>query len=37
MANEHIFVVEDEPKISDLLRDYLIQAGYYGNMPGSRR
>lgn len=28
MANEHIFVVEDEPKISDLLRDYLIQAGY---------
>ncbi len=25
MAKEHIFVVEDEPKISELLRDYLIQ------------
>ncbi|MDJ0829915.1 MAG: response regulator [Desulfobacterales bacterium] len=25
MAKEHIFVVEDEPKISELLRDYLFQ------------
>lgn len=28
MANERIFVVEDEPKISELLRDYLIQEGF---------
>jgi two-component system response regulator BaeR len=28
MAHEHIFVVEDEPKISGLLRDYLIQEGF---------
>ena len=28
MASEHIFVVEDEIKISKLLRDYLTQEGY---------
>lgn len=28
MAEEHIWVVEDEPKIAHLLRDYLVQAGY---------
>ncbi|MGI9569847.1 MAG: response regulator [Desulfobulbia bacterium] len=28
MANEHIFVVEDEVKISELLRDYLVQEGF---------
>ena len=28
MSNEHIFVVEDEPKISGILRDYLVQEGY---------
>jgi len=28
MAEEHIWVVEDEPKIAGLLRDYLVQAGY---------
>lgn len=28
MSEEKIWVVEDEPKIADLLRDYLVQAGY---------
>lgn len=28
MAEEHIWVVEDEPKIADLLRDYLVREGY---------
>jgi len=28
MAEELIWVVEDEPKIAHLLRDYLVQAGY---------
>lgn len=28
MASEHIFVVEDEIKISELLRDYLAQEGF---------
>ena len=28
MANEHIFVVEDEAKISELLRDYLTREGF---------
>jgi two-component system response regulator BaeR len=28
MTEEHIWVVEDEPKIARLLRDYLVNAGY---------
>jgi len=28
MAQEHILIVEDEPKIADLLRDYLGEAGF---------
>lgn len=28
MAGEHLLIVEDEQKIADLLRDYLIDAGY---------
>ena len=28
MADEHILVIEDEKKISDLLKDYLYQAGF---------
>jgi len=28
MSEEHIWVVEDEPKIARLLEDYLVQAGY---------
>ncbi len=28
MAHEHILIVEDEPKIADLLRDYLQEAGF---------
>ena len=28
MADEHILIVEDETKIADLLRDYLVKAGF---------
>ncbi|UCF94749.1 MAG: response regulator, partial [Desulfobacterales bacterium] len=28
MAHEHILIVEDEPKIAELLRDYLQEAGF---------